>query len=1435
MVVAADERKRGPIRVGALAPALCGLPTSGEEKQRGGGGAAGAPPARAPPPILKMRYFSLHHVLMNWMSPLMALGNQRTLVDGDLPDLAPQDASAHLRAQLDAAWRTERRRNPGAPSLARALRNMFAPGYLDAAPLLVTGAAVRISQTQCLALLIEHFEAPTASREGGVARGAALGAAVVSLQLAYGVLHHNYVIRVHRIGLRMRSACLSCLFAKILRVRSTGVHMLTHGHVTNLASTDIERFQYMAIVITWLFTSPLEACVCGVFLWREVGAAALAGCAAVLLLVPLQFWFSRLFARARRATTTAADGRVRVVSQVVTGVGQIKMSGWEAPFNAAVEKLRGKELAHVRKSSRLRASNQALFFIAATLVSFLTFAVYGGALGHVLTRRKIFTCMALFNLLQFGMGLVFAKAMEAVAECRVTIKRLQAFLELAEVPETPRLGADTGGAGTGTDTGTGADMGTGTGTGIVAAKGVRVGAVEAVGLRCRWAEPPEEQGSGGQAAASSAALPLAVRGLTFGVQPGQLFAVVGPVGCGKSALLLALLRELQPATGDATLQPGAPSAARAAAPAAPLRTRGRTALVAQEPFVLSATLRQNIVFTRADDDERFDEVAAACALLPDLQLLPAGDGTVIGERGINLSGGQRARVALARAAYARPDIVLLDDPLSAVDAHVARHLMDRCICDGPLRSATRVLVTHQTQFLDRADAVLVLGRDGRALAAPGPWADVRALAGQGAAAGPCGGGSGSGSEQGERGGSGTAATSSQARGAAAAAGAAAGGNTLQGAAGDAAEQNIVEEEVSEVGTVRWATYGAWVRAAGGWPIAAGTLLLMLLGQLLVLLSSWWLSEWAALPADAQSSRSGYYFGVFVAFVGSAAVVGFVRAFFFFHFAVSASRQLHSAMLRAVLRAPIAFFERNPMGRILNRFSGDVSKCDDLLPQTMYDFLQVFCIVVGAIAVACAASPWVLIVMPPLLAALLWLRRYFLASARELQRCESTSRSPVFALLAETFSGLATVRAFGVQGWAQREFGDRVDANMRAFWMWAGTTRWLAMRLELLTTTLIAATTFSAVAIKQLDGGLEPGLLALALVNIMQCAAIFQWMIRNSGEVETQMVSVERIAAYAQLSPQPEVHAPAVAAATAASAGKGAPPQQPPPPAGTWPARGGIVLRDLAVRHRDGLPLALRGVSCSIHAGANVGIIGRTGSGKSTLVKALLRLVDPAAGSVTLDGVDTGTVPLHVLRQRVSVLCQSPVLFSGPLRFNLDPLGLWQDAELLGALEKVRLRRKVLSLGGGLDAEVAEAGGNFSVGERQLLCMARALLPRNKVLLLDEATANVDAANDALIQATVRAEFKESTVLMVAHRLDTIIDCDRVLVLDKGRVAEFGVPARLLEHTGGHFARAVAETGPGRAAQLAEAARLASGTGGSFAVPPAASTDANVNATAYIDD
>jgi ABC-type multidrug transport system fused ATPase/permease subunit len=494
-----------------------------------------------------------------------------------------------------------------------------------------------------------------------------------------------------------------------------------------------------------------------------------------------------------------------------------------------------------------------------------------------------------------------------------------------------------------------------------------------------------------------------------------------------------------------------------------------------------------------------------------------------------------------------------------------------------------------------------------------------------------------------------------------------------------------------------------------------------------------------------------------------------------HFIISlrASGKLHDAMFARVLRAPMAFFHANPVGRVLNRFSKDMSFVDELLPMTLYDFLMTSAMSFGAVVIMAIGVPWVLIAVAPLLVWFWHLRTRYVASAREIKRVEAVTRSPVYASFTATLQGLPTLRAYGVESFFDALFAERLDDNGRAFFAFLVTSRWLGFRLDGISASLLAVLALSAAASR---GVLSPALVSLSLAYALQLSGLFQWAVRQSAETETQFTSVERVLAYEKI----DTEAPAII-------------EDARPPSG-WPREGAVSFRGIEMRYRPDLDPVLVGVNVEVRAREKIGIVGRTGAGKSSLLQSLFRLVEISAGSIVIDGIDTATIGLKDLRSRISVIPQNPVIFSGTVRSNLDPFGETEDADIWRALRIVELERTIDGFDNKLDSVMAEDGGNLSVGQRQLMCLARAIIRGSSILVLDEATSNIDNDTDTLIQRTVRSEFAQCTVLVIAHRLTTIADLDRILVLDAGRVLEFDTPTALLRDRNGAFTGMVRETG-----------------------------------------
>uniref|UniRef100_A0A674P9P2 Cystic fibrosis transmembrane conductance regulator n=1 Tax=Takifugu rubripes TaxID=31033 RepID=A0A674P9P2_TAKRU len=810
-----------------------------------------------------------------------------------------------------------------------------------------------------------------------------------------------------------------------------------------------------------------------------------------------------------------------------------------------------------------------------------------------------------------------------------------------------------------------------------------------------------------------------LQNVSFSLNSNQLIAVIGPVGAGKSSLLSSILGELPKEKGVLTVS-------------------GQMTYASQQPWVYPGTIRSNILFGKEMDPQKYERVLKACALKRDLQLLPEGDLTLIGDRGATLSGGQKARVNLARAVYRDADIYLLDDPLSAVDAEVGRHLFEECIC-GVLKNKRRILVTHQLQYLKAADQILVL-MEGH-MVAKGTYAELQQ--------------------------SGVDFTSllkkeeeeeqhpshdSHSRIRTLSQNSVVSRSSSLHSVKDGEHlpvqtvQTVPEESRAE-GNIGLKLYLQYLRSGANVVVLLVVLLFNIMAQV-----SYIIRRCPSFLVTVNGKNiteqldTDFYLGIYGGLTLATVIFGFIRNMFLFNVLVRCAQSLHDRMFTAILRTPVRFFDINPIGRILNRFSKDIGQLDSKMPWIFVDFIQLFLQILGVIAVSASVIPWILIPVLPLLLVFIYLRRYFLQTSRDVKRLESTTRSPVFSHLSSSLQGLWTIRAFQAEDRFQKTFDDYQDLHSQ----------------------------------------LDAGSVGLALTYAVTLMGMFQWAVRQSAEVENLMTSVERVIEYTEL----EGEAPWQT-------------QKRPPP--DWPSKGLVTFDQVSFSYSDDSPPVLHSLKAMFLPQEKVGIVGRTGAGKSSLVSALFRLAEPK-GNIYIDGILTSEIGLHDLRQKMSIIPQDPVLFTGSMRKNLDPFNQHTDEELWNALEEVQLRSVVEDLPGKLETVLAESGSNFSVGQRQLVCLARALLRKNRILIIDEATANVDPRTDELIQKTIRDKFRECTVLTIAHRLNTIIDSDRILVLDAGNVHAYDVPYTLLQNPRGIFYKMVQQTGKQEAAALFEASK-----------------------------
>ncbi|CAF3389726.1 unnamed protein product [Rotaria sp. Silwood1] len=796
--------------------------------------------------------------------------------------------------------------------------------------------------------------------------------------------------------------------------------------------------------------------------------------------------------------------------------------------------------------------------------------------------------------------------------------------------------------------------------------------------------------------------------LNLKIRSGNLVGVKGAIGAGKSTLLAAILGEINLVSGKLRLYADSISYAP------------------QSPWIFADTIRANILLGKPMNEERYKNVIQACCLNIDLQNFgEVGDLLMIGDKGINLSGGQKSRISLARALYADADLYLLDDPLAAVDPKVAKNIFDRCIGSRSLlREKTRILVTHQTHFLAEADqTILLMNGHIDELHIEQPVENE------------------SSNDTSETDASNDKETDW----------------TINTATTDM--NSIVKSETSVDGATKW---GVWLQLFTSPPLRWFGFFLMIVVMLgneaLYDFTNSWLALWSG--KDEREQRSSFYAYVYLGVIFATLIVALIRTGYTFYIMLRGSTHFHNRMLKGILYTSLRFFESNPSGRILNRASKDQQVLDESLPMALMDTMQNLLKTLGSITVIGIANPWVLLILIPLVPTVLWLRRFYMRSSRELKRLESVTRSPIYALFSSSLDGLTSIRAFDTQGDFLNMFMERIDTNSRAYFVVFTTARWFGLRLDLMTSLLTLVTAILAVALRH---QIDPSAAALSISYCITLTGLFQWGIRQSAEAENFMTSAERIHEYGQLIPESHRN----------SNENGVLIQ----PADDWPSCGIIEFQDYTFRYRPELDPVLKNLNLRIESKEKIGVIGRTGAGKSSLLQALFRLVDQSAinGTILIDDIDIARLSLNHLRSHLSVIPQVPILFCGTLRYNIDPFERFSDEECLTALEAVQLKQLVRNHPDGLHLLVTESGTNLSAGERQLVCVARAILKRSHILLIDEATANVDHTTDRMIQEVIADKFRDRTILTIAHRLNTIANSDRILMLKQGEVAYFDVP------------------------------------------------------------
>lgn len=1296
-----------------------------------------------------VEYATVFSILtFSWMTPLMAKGYKIFLNEEDLWGLANQDKTKNTGEAFEKAWAYELKHRPTKPNLWIAMFRAYGGPYAVAAGYKVFNDLVQYVQPQLLRYLIAFVGSYQTAHPDPIVKGAGIALAMLSCGVFQTTMVHQYFQLSFETGMRIKGGLGSSIYRKALRLSNEGRSTKTTGDIVNYMAVDAQRLQDLTQFAQQGWSAPFQIIICMVSLYNLVGWSMFAGVGVMIIMMPIQGYVSRLMRNLQKEQMKNKDARSRLINEIITNMKSIKLYAWSTAFMNKLNYVRNDlELKNLRRIGATQAVANFTWNTAPFFVSCSTFGLFVLTRDEPLTVEIIFPALALFNLLAFPLA-VLPMVITAIVEASVAVGRITDFLMAEELqpnavivkPAPEELGEET----------------------VVIKNGT-----------FSWNRHEAKS---------------ALKNINYTAYKGELSCIVGRVGAGKSSFLQSILGDLYKEQGTTEVA-------------------GTVAYASQQTWILNATVKENIVFGYRYDPEFYEKTVKACALVDDFAQLPDGDETVVGERGISLSGGQKARVSLARAVYARADIYLLDDVLSAVDSHVGRHIVDNVLGPrGLLNTKTRILATNAIAVLSQASYITLIkdgeirerGTYSELVAKKGLVSDLLRTAGQDSN----GSSSASGTASPQPSETSTAidpearnkeeleeaeedvpelmpikagATGTKPRTTSMATLRRASTASFRGPRGKLTDEEVSgrtkqAREFVEQGKVKWSVYGEYAKENNTYAVIF-YFFCILASQTGNVAANVWLKNWGDDNQKlGDNSRVGWYLGIYFALgMGGSALTVVQTLVLWIFCSIEASRKLHERMANAIFRSPMSFFDTTPAGRILNRFSSDIYKVDEILARVFNMLFNNVARSGFTLGVIAYTSPPFTALIIPLGLTYYWIQRYYLRTSRELKRLDSVTRSPIYAHFQESLGGVSTIRAFRQDERFRLENEWRLDANLKAYFPSVSANRWLAVRLEFIgSLVILAAAGFPVIALAR-GQKVDPAAVGLSLSYALQITSSLNWIVRQTVEVETNIVAVERVLEYAALpSEAPEI----------------IPNKR---PAVSWPAKGEVEFANYSTRYREGLDLVLKNINLSIKSHEKIGVVGRTGAGKSSLTLALFRLIEPATGHIGIDDVNTSSIGLLDLRRRLAIIPQDAALFEGTVRDNLDPGHVHDDTELWSVLEHARLKDHVTTMDGGLEAKINEGGSNLSQGQRQLVSLARAMLTPSNILVLDEATAAVDVETDALLQATLRSPlFANRTIITVAHRLNTILDSDRVVVLDKGEIIEFDTPANLFKQQGSFY-------------------------------------------------
>lgn len=1358
--------------------------------------------------------------LYSWMTPLVwRLCRQGV---GSILSLSwmEEDTTAYNVHKLERAWNEElKKQGPANAHLGRAIRSAYSRRLVCSVIVIISSLSLSfISSAFLLRFLLKNVEEGDTPEWRKVLGVCLLVLCEILRSLTYSLAW----CFTYWTAMRVRQGAMGLLYKKMLRLRSLKDKKI--GELVNMCSNDAQRLYEVLANAPFIIGGPVIFIAGSVYLVFLMGVWACVAIGTFLcFFVAMKFVASGL-EHYRQEAVTLTGQRVGLMTEVLTCMKLIKMNAWEPSFIHRITKKRQEEQSALEKASFLQSIIQSLVPMVPIIASVLTFIAYI-LTGNDLSVAEAFTVITVLYSVSFALATMI-HGVRTLADARVASARYEEVLTMEEIASFPddvdeddlciqmssasfAFEADAELEIEPTDEDSviagitpedfdplNSSFSKRLGSSTASNFKIPISEPEAAENVChnnaRMSEKRESQVDLLENSQDFQSLPQ-LCSVNLSIRKGELIGICGMKGSGKSALLAAIMGRMQLLNGNVKLT-------------------GRIAYAGQEPWIINGTARENIVFGLPYDKEKFDRVVNACSLDKDFETFGASDLVEIGDRGLTLSGGQKQRISLARALYSDSEIYLLDDPLSALDIQIGRHVFAQCL-KVMLKSKTVLFVTHHLEYLPSCDRVILM-HEGSVMEV-GPHSELlgtgsgpmytelyqlyqskyekiqrhRLLSSMGAVPEgevkvPQRGFSRLSMHQLSRHLSRMSTKSGFQHQFSVM-------STTSGIFGDYEyvdlEDLVESQEVFDT-HVSWSVYGEYIRAMGGFAIMAFLMVSFAISIAVQSASTWFLSFWLSQGNGSQAGGNQLWPGavpsvnvssetvhgrlidnpqvdtfalVYGLFVVAMILIMIFRSIVFVKILLRASSNLHHRLVKRTMTCPMKFFDVTPLGIMLNRFSADIDEIDVRLPSNLELYLQNIFLVLCALAIVCYAFPWDLLVVLPLGVVFVFLAMVFVPVLQQLKFVDSVTRSPYLSHLASSMEGLTTLHSFGQSQRFFQQFCEMLDRNSVPFFLFYMSNRWLAILLDLMIVVIIGVTGFLTVFTLSSDQSSQAG---LALSFAIQVTSLLQYTLRLTIETGSRFSSVQRVQEYIE-NLQTE--------GAIASSSSEVPSE--------WPSQGAITFNKYNMRYNDSLPPAVKNITLTIKPKEKIGIVGNSGSGKSSLGVGLFRLSEAASGAIYIDDYNIRDIKLSALRTRISILVQDPVLFEGTIRYNLDPPGAYKkDDELWLMLGKCHMKEKVQSLDKQLDTMVEENGRNFSMGERQLLCLARTLLRKCRILVLDEATASVDTRTDFLVQQTIRECCQDNTVLTIAHRINTIWDCDKVLVMERGRAIEFNHPQVLLQ-------------------------------------------------------